>query len=190
MNQLCRWIIAAFALMIQAVFPTSAAPLPRALLSDTAGHTWLVDIAATPQSHARGLMYRPYLPPWKGMLFVFTRAQESAFWMKNTLTVLDIRFYDSLGNPLARYPYLVPCWQRDCPVYPSDGPARYVLEVRPAAYFANAPAPLLRLILLSPIPGKSLRFSTVLPRRPVHLRECSTDYQAQRIPKSKCRLQE
>lgn len=155
MNRLCRWAIAVLVLAIQAVSLTSAAPLVCALLSDTAGNTWLVDIAATRESRARGLMYRPYLPPWKGMLFVFTRAQESAFWMKNTLTALDIRFYDSRGNPLAHYPYLVPCWQSDCPVYPSGGPARYVLEVRPAAYFPNAPAPLLRLVSLSPIPDKS-----------------------------------
>ncbi len=125
-----------------------AASFPRAFLCDTAGNTWLVEIAATPQRRARGLMRRPYLPPWAGMLFIFPRAQESTFWMKNTLIALDIRFYDDRGNPLARYPYAPPCREKNCPTYASGGKARYVLELRAATLFPKSPAPLSQLLPL------------------------------------------
>lgn len=168
MNHLCRWVIAVLVPASQVIL-IQATPLPRARLTDTAGNAWLVEIAATPESRARGLMYRPYLPPWQGMLFVFTRAQKSVFWMKNTLTALDIRFYDSQGDPLAHYPYLAPCRRSDCAVYPSGGSARYVLELRPSAYFPSTPAPLLRLESLSSFPGR-LCFSAVIGERCVRLR--------------------
>ena len=134
--------------LVSNLVPIQAASLPRAFLGDTAGNTWLVEIAATPQSRARGLMRRPYLPPWAGMLFIFPRAQESVFWMKNTLIALDIRFYDDHGNPLARYPYVPPCREKNCPTYASGGKARYVLELRAATLFPTPPAQLSQLLPL------------------------------------------
>lgn len=51
-----------------------------------------VEVMRTPPQIQRGLMYRTHLPPGDGMLFVFPRAGERRFWMKNTLIALDIIF--------------------------------------------------------------------------------------------------
>ena len=51
-----------------------------------------VEIADTPEKHARGLMGRTLLEEGKGMLFVYDKAQRLSFWMKNTLVPLSIAF--------------------------------------------------------------------------------------------------
>ncbi|MBE7436955.1 MAG: DUF192 domain-containing protein [Spirochaetales bacterium] len=56
-----------------------------------------VEIAATPESRERGLMYRSSLDPDHGMLFVFRKPDVQTFWMKNTLIPLDIGFFDDQG---------------------------------------------------------------------------------------------
>jgi uncharacterized membrane protein (UPF0127 family) len=51
-----------------------------------------VEVALTPEEHARGLMYRSHLDPDAGMLFVFDEPRVQRFWMKNTLIPLDMIF--------------------------------------------------------------------------------------------------
>ena len=51
-----------------------------------------VEVALTPEEHARGLMYRSHLDADAGMLFVFDDARVQRFWMKNTLIPLDMIF--------------------------------------------------------------------------------------------------
>ena len=51
-----------------------------------------VELALTPEEHARGLMYRSHLDADAGMLFVFDDARVQRFWMKNTLIPLDMIF--------------------------------------------------------------------------------------------------
>jgi len=51
-----------------------------------------VEIADTGELRARGLMHRQSMPLRNGMLFVFTRPQTTAFWMRNTLIPLDMLF--------------------------------------------------------------------------------------------------
>jgi uncharacterized membrane protein (UPF0127 family) len=51
-----------------------------------------VEVALTPEEHARGLMYRSHLDPDAGMLFVFEEPRVQRFWMKNTLIPLDMIF--------------------------------------------------------------------------------------------------
>ena len=51
-----------------------------------------VEVALTPEEHARGLMYRSRLDPDAGMLFVFDEPRVQRFWMKNTLIPLDMIF--------------------------------------------------------------------------------------------------
>ena len=43
-------------------------------------------------------MFRRYLPPDHGMLFVFPTPQTAPFWNVNTLVPLDVGFYDRTGN--------------------------------------------------------------------------------------------
>jgi len=87
----------------------------------------IVEIAATPEEQARGLMER-HLPDHRhGMLFVFDRARPLTFWMRNTPTPLDIVFVDERLRILNIAAYTVPFSER---LYPSEGPARYAVEAR------------------------------------------------------------
>ena len=63
-----------------------------------------LQIAALPAEQERGLMFRQALGRDEGMLFVFTRAQPMAFWMRNTLVPLDIGYIDSQGVLREIYP--------------------------------------------------------------------------------------
>ena len=51
-----------------------------------------VEMAASPQEQARGLMYRTGLPDHGGMIFPMTPPRPASFWMKNTYIPLDMIF--------------------------------------------------------------------------------------------------
>jgi uncharacterized membrane protein (UPF0127 family) len=51
-----------------------------------------VEVVDTPDSRARGLMYRRDLAADAGMLFIFEAESDQHFWMKNTPLPLDMIF--------------------------------------------------------------------------------------------------
>ena len=53
-----------------------------------------VEIVSTPAAIRQGLMYRAYLPPNAGMLFLLGREADHTFFMRNTLIPLDMIFID------------------------------------------------------------------------------------------------
>ncbi len=63
-----------------------------------------MQIAALPAEQERGLMFRQSLGRDEGMLFVFTRSQPMAFWMRNTVVPLDIGYIDAQGVLREIYP--------------------------------------------------------------------------------------
>ncbi|MEK7218039.1 MAG: DUF192 domain-containing protein [Patescibacteria group bacterium] len=117
-----------------AVVPSGGALLPqRAILLRDAGGKDLplqVEVAATPEQQATGLMGRESVAG--GMLFVFSEQRELAFWMKNTLVPLDILFFTQDGS-FTGSARMEPCRTDLCPSYYSPGPAQYALEM-PAGF--------------------------------------------------------
>jgi uncharacterized membrane protein (UPF0127 family) len=92
----------------------------------------VVEIAASPETHARGLMERRGLEDSMGMLFIYQTAAHQAFWMHNTPMALDMFFVDSDRRIFHIVKRAAPMSDR---IYRSTRPAQYVVEV--AAGFAD-----------------------------------------------------
>jgi uncharacterized membrane protein (UPF0127 family) len=91
------------------------------------GKSIKVYVADTVQKQRVGLMFvaKTQMGVDEGMVFVFPDVQYRAFWMKDTVMPLDICFVRSDGriiNILAAKPM-------DMSSYPSDSPAKYVVEM-------------------------------------------------------------
>ncbi|SDZ35293.1 hypothetical protein SAMN05444004_11167 [Jannaschia faecimaris] len=85
-----------------------------------------VELALTPQEQARGLMYRETMPRGAGMLFVYPREANVAFWMRNTLIPLDMIFVDASGVIVRVHDNAVPL--DETPI-PAGAPTLAVLEI-------------------------------------------------------------
>lgn len=91
-----------------------------------------VEVANTPQAMEKGLMYRSYIPKFGGMLFIFPDSDLRSFWMKNTLTPLDMIFADEQKRIVTIHENVPPCppVRVNCPTYSSEAPTKFVLEIR------------------------------------------------------------
>ena len=97
---------------------------------DLKGERFTVEIADDDAERERGLMFRDSMAPTVGMLFLFDRQGPQAFWMKNTRIPLDILYFDEQWKLVGWSLNTPPCSLGDqCPPYPSQAPARYVLEL-------------------------------------------------------------
>ncbi|MDR6993126.1 uncharacterized membrane protein (UPF0127 family) [Luteimonas sp. 3794] len=97
---------------------------------ELAGNRYTVEIAATDEARARGLMFRDVLKDGHGMLFIHDSEAPQAYWMKNTRIALDILYFDDARRLVSQQRDVPPCSGGNrCPSYPSEGPARYVLEL-------------------------------------------------------------
>ena len=94
------------------------------------GTRYAVEIADDEAERERGLMFRDELPAGRGMLFLHDREEPLAYWMKNTKIPLDILYFDTTRKLVSQQRDVPPCSLGDaCPPYPSEAPARYVLEL-------------------------------------------------------------
>lgn len=91
-----------------------------------------VEVADTPETRTRGLMFRENLPENGGMLFVFPESRRRSFWMKNTLVPLSIAYIREDWVILEIYE-MEP---QSLEAVPSRNPARYALEVN-QGFFAE-----------------------------------------------------
>lgn len=91
--------VTAALLSFMATSPAQEGPQKLPTTRLTAGfHLINAEVASTPEQRAIGLMHRPTMPANDGMLFVFERAGQQCFWMKNTLLPLSIAFLDDDGT--------------------------------------------------------------------------------------------
>jgi uncharacterized membrane protein (UPF0127 family) len=98
--------------------------LPRIQLQ--AGmHQMQVQVAATPDQRAIGLMHRTEMPQAEGMLFAFEQASQQCFWMKNTLLPLTAAFIADDGTIVN----LADMKPQTLDAHCSDQPVRWVLEM-------------------------------------------------------------
>jgi uncharacterized membrane protein (UPF0127 family) len=106
-------------------------PLPTEQLSITADdgkvYNFTVEIAATPQQQAYGLMFRPAVAANAGMLFPNDPPIPVQFWMKNTIVPLDMVFIGPDGKIISIAENTVPYSLR---AIPSGGPVAATLELQ------------------------------------------------------------
>ncbi len=92
-------------------------------------HCFEVELARTHQERSTGLMGRESLDKDEGMLFFFDKEGRHSFWMKNTLTPLDIIWIDSNKEVIFISKNTQPCKTDFCPTITPDKKAKYVLEI-------------------------------------------------------------
>lgn len=63
-----------------------------------------VEVAATEEQRARGLMFRESMPEKEGMVFVMEHARQAGFWMRNTRLPLSIAYIHANGRILEIHP--------------------------------------------------------------------------------------
>jgi len=94
------------------------------------GQRYSIEIADDDAERARGLMFRDEMAADHGMLFIHDSEGPQSYWMKNTRIPLDILYFDDNRRLVSQQRDVPPCSLGDqCPPYPSDAPARYVLEL-------------------------------------------------------------
>jgi uncharacterized membrane protein (UPF0127 family) len=94
------------------------------------GKRYIVEIADDDAERARGLMFRDDMAADHGMLFIHDAEAPQAYWMKNTKIPLDILYFDHQRKLVSAQQRVPPCSAGDqCPPYPSEGAALYVLEL-------------------------------------------------------------
>lgn len=108
--------------------PAPASGLPTVAMQ-LGQQKFTLEIANTEETRERGLMRRDSMPADHGMIFVFTDAAPRGFYMRNTRIPLDIVFVDEDGTIVS----IKQMRQYDETTTPSDGPAKWAIELNKGA---------------------------------------------------------
>ena len=106
----------------------AAAPAPPVCFVPDGTRVQL-ELAASDEDRAQGLMYRDHLDADYGMLFLFEADGRVPFWMKNTFIPLDMIWISAAGEVVDVHANVQPCAFDPCPNVAPSRPGRAVLEV-------------------------------------------------------------
>jgi hypothetical protein len=85
-----------------------------------------LELAEGTAETTQGMMYRRQVPDGTGMLFIMPDERYQSFWMRNTYVSLDIIYLSADGKVVSIQANAQPL--NETPL-PSEGPAKYVLEI-------------------------------------------------------------
>ncbi|MEY4461104.1 MAG: hypothetical protein RL429_1093 [Bacteroidota bacterium] len=85
-----------------------------------------LELAETTAETTQGMMFRRSAPEGTGMLFIMPEERYQSFWMRNTYVPLDIIYLSESGSVVSIQANAQP--MNETPL-PSEGPAKYVLEI-------------------------------------------------------------
>jgi uncharacterized membrane protein (UPF0127 family) len=126
MNKIATGFFGLAFILVNTSFAQNAPQLDLQRIKLSAGmHLIDVQVAATPEQRATGLMHRKDMQQSEGMLFVFEQAAQQCFWMKNTLLPLSAAFVADDGTIIN----LVDMKPQTTDAHCSTQPVRYVLEM-------------------------------------------------------------
>ena len=114
--------------------PSALPPKPPGSVVQIGETSFSVDVAVTGAERSQGLSGRATLEPDTGMLFVYDSDGPRTFWMPDMHFPLDMIWIRSdcvVTGVTANVPNPPASTPRDqLPRYPSDGPVRFVLELK------------------------------------------------------------
>lgn len=94
----------------------------------------IAEIASSQTQVATGMMFRKEIADNEGMLFIFARPHQAAFYMRNTLVALSCAYIDSEGVILEIHD-LKPL--DETPVEAASARVQYVLETKQGWFAKN-----------------------------------------------------
>jgi hypothetical protein len=113
-----------------ALVASAVAALPAVVpLTLPSGKVLQAEVMVSDGDRAMGLMFRPSLPPDRGMIFVFEAPEFHGIWMKNCRFPIDILWLDEQKQVVHVAESVPPCKADPCPVYSPMRRAAYVIEL-------------------------------------------------------------
>lgn len=85
-----------------------------------------IEVSDDDRERAQGLMYRSHMGDNEGMIFIFPKSEQQAFWMKNTKIPLDIIYVNEKNEIVKIYKMTKPF---NTTSLPSGKNAIYVVEI-------------------------------------------------------------
>ena len=158
---ICQWALRRFServwLLVALTTLLFALSVPESLRADPlltyplriGEHTIRAELANTPETRRKGLMFRTRLAESSGMIFVFPRVQRISMWMKNTPTALSVAFIDADGRIL-NIEDMQPHSEES---HSSSGPARFALEMNQGWFEKRGIRPGDEVVGLDQLPG-------------------------------------
>jgi uncharacterized protein len=120
-------------------------PAAGARMIAPSGAVFALEGAATDEERAQGLMFREFLDPASGMIFLFDAVAIHSFWMKNCHFPQDMVFTLRDGTVVDVLANVPPCASDPCPTYPPKAPADTVVELNAGTAARNGIVPGVRV---------------------------------------------